>query len=353
MASNTRELMEFLPLEVMIFRERILTFKQLEDERIHKSWARFNELINQCPNHDIPDIALLDCFYRSLGPGNKRLVDQLIPGGIAKQPYVIAAQLLSKMVETNQEVEKDFMLAALMAQMDQLAKKMAKIEIQCKRQDKYIPPHERRSLKENEVKCLKGMLLIILHKVTEQDRELKGMKEDIEGMKRMIWSHSRAVQLLENLMGYASHDLHPQQNRGLPTNEPLIADSSRRFTDGTISSPTSESYYGKIIADMAIPKVIRSNKLTQSKKKGITINEDATASKSKVTQRFDTGRKGKGKHKTVELLDTSSDSAGFYTNDPTTYDSESMSSGEDELREVQRNELRSKQINDPSRIKNP
>uniref|UniRef100_M1DZB3 Putative plant transposon protein domain-containing protein n=1 Tax=Solanum tuberosum TaxID=4113 RepID=M1DZB3_SOLTU len=68
------------------------------------------------------------------------------------------------MVETNQEVEKNFMLAALMAQMDELAKKMAKIEIQYKRKDKYISPRERRSLKDNEVKRLEGMLSIILHK---------------------------------------------------------------------------------------------------------------------------------------------------------------------------------------------
>uniref|UniRef100_M1DRW9 Putative plant transposon protein domain-containing protein n=1 Tax=Solanum tuberosum TaxID=4113 RepID=M1DRW9_SOLTU len=36
----------------------------------------------QCPTHEIPDLVLLECFYMSLSPGNKGLIDQLSPGGL-------------------------------------------------------------------------------------------------------------------------------------------------------------------------------------------------------------------------------------------------------------------------------
>ncbi|WMV45836.1 hypothetical protein MTR67_039221 [Solanum verrucosum] len=62
------------------------------------------------------------------------------------------------------------------------------------------------------------MLSIITHKVTEQDRKLEEMKEDIEGMERLIWSQSRAIQMLEDFMDDASPDLHSQQDKGLPSN---------------------------------------------------------------------------------------------------------------------------------------
>uniref|UniRef100_M1BJ02 Retrotransposon gag protein n=1 Tax=Solanum tuberosum TaxID=4113 RepID=M1BJ02_SOLTU len=163
-SSSTREQIEFPLLEVMMLRDRILTFKQLEGERIHEAWARFKSFLIRCPTHEIPDIVLLDCFYRSLGPGNKTLANRLISGGITHQPYAIAAYLLNHMAEANQEVEKDFMLAALMTQMDELAKNIVEIEVECKRKDRYVPPHERRKPKNNEGKRVEGMLSVILNK---------------------------------------------------------------------------------------------------------------------------------------------------------------------------------------------
>uniref|UniRef100_M1DTA1 Polyprotein protein n=1 Tax=Solanum tuberosum TaxID=4113 RepID=M1DTA1_SOLTU len=152
-----------------MFRDCILTFKQLEGERIHESRLRSKALLVQCPTHEIPDVFLLECFYKSLGPGNNVLADQLIPSGIGQQPYVIEAQLPDHMAETNQEIERDFMLAALINQLDDLIKTMMEIEVECKRKDRYISPHEKRRPKDDECKRVKGMLSIILQKVGELD----------------------------------------------------------------------------------------------------------------------------------------------------------------------------------------
>lgn len=63
----------------------------------------------------------------------KRLVAYIIPSGLAKKPYAIVVQLLDDVAKLNLEMEQDFMLATVITQMDEIAKRMTNVEDQCKK----------------------------------------------------------------------------------------------------------------------------------------------------------------------------------------------------------------------------
>ena len=72
---------------------------------ITELWLRFNEILQTCPSHGMPDKTLLDCFYRGLEPNNRRIAKNLFEGGMMSQPYQVFAILLNNIVETTERVK--------------------------------------------------------------------------------------------------------------------------------------------------------------------------------------------------------------------------------------------------------
>ncbi|KAK4724478.1 hypothetical protein R3W88_027257 [Solanum pinnatisectum] len=91
----------FPPSKMMTLQDSIQIFKHLEGEPMHETWLLFKKLVLQCPTHVLPDNVLLQYFYRSLDSVNKGVADQLSPGGLIQQPYVVATQLLDGMTTIN------------------------------------------------------------------------------------------------------------------------------------------------------------------------------------------------------------------------------------------------------------
>uniref|UniRef100_M1DTI1 Uncharacterized protein n=1 Tax=Solanum tuberosum TaxID=4113 RepID=M1DTI1_SOLTU len=92
------------------------------------------------------------------------------------------------MTKTNNETEKDQVLATLLTQLDLLARKIMELEVPYKNKDRYIPPHEGRKSKEYEGGQVQEILLLILHKVEEHNRVLKDIKENVSMLNQMTAS---------------------------------------------------------------------------------------------------------------------------------------------------------------------
>uniref|UniRef100_M1DZZ1 Uncharacterized protein n=1 Tax=Solanum tuberosum TaxID=4113 RepID=M1DZZ1_SOLTU len=98
---------------------------------------RFKTLLVQCPTHEIPNIVLLECFYRGLSPENREIMHQLMPSGREKYPYETAAKFLDLAAKTNKDGEKDPQLTILLGQMNSLTQKVEELEMTSKGKSKY------------------------------------------------------------------------------------------------------------------------------------------------------------------------------------------------------------------------
>uniref|UniRef100_M1DYB5 Retrotransposon gag protein n=1 Tax=Solanum tuberosum TaxID=4113 RepID=M1DYB5_SOLTU len=129
--------MEPLPAEAMRLREHILNFKHLEGEPFHESWLRFKTLLIHCPTHEMPDLILLECFYRGLSSENREIMNQLMPSGREKYPYETTSKFLDLAAKTNKDGEKDQQLTILLGKMNSLTQKVEELDLMSKEKRKH------------------------------------------------------------------------------------------------------------------------------------------------------------------------------------------------------------------------
>ena len=87
------------------------------------------------------------------------------------------------------------------------------VQGQYKKKYRYIPPYEIRNLEDSEAQHIHKLHSTTFLKLTKKDEVLQELKGDIEGIKLVIWSHSKAIQVLENIIGQESMMLHQQRSR--------------------------------------------------------------------------------------------------------------------------------------------
>jgi len=100
--------LHYFPIsKVDSLRKEVLTFRQLEQESLSKSWEHFNELITFGLDLGFPDLMLLQYFYLGLTKESKESLDLASRGAFLHLPITEARPMLEKVVQAYPKLSKE------------------------------------------------------------------------------------------------------------------------------------------------------------------------------------------------------------------------------------------------------
>nr|GEW02593.1 reverse transcriptase domain-containing protein [Tanacetum cinerariifolium] len=70
----------FPPSKTTYLRNEITNFLQKPNKMFNKAWARFKDLLRQCPHHGFSELHQLDTFYNALNPNDQDALDSAAEG---------------------------------------------------------------------------------------------------------------------------------------------------------------------------------------------------------------------------------------------------------------------------------
>uniref|UniRef100_M1DGV2 Uncharacterized protein n=1 Tax=Solanum tuberosum TaxID=4113 RepID=M1DGV2_SOLTU len=111
----------------------------------------------------------------------------------------------------------------MLTQMNFLTKKVTKLEEQSTKKDKHFPLHKYENGKKQESRQNEEVLSLIQHKIEEQDKVLKEIKENIEMLNQTTTSNSIINQLQDAQINQLIRRFFLQSNKESPND--TMADS--------------------------------------------------------------------------------------------------------------------------------
>jgi len=95
---------EFYPPSLyMHYRSELTNFRRKASETLYESWERYKDLIDKCPNHQMPKWLLVQTFYRSCPSDEKSTLDASANGSLMRL-HEDEAYMIIEYVATNRSL---------------------------------------------------------------------------------------------------------------------------------------------------------------------------------------------------------------------------------------------------------